>query len=52
MLLRSRPPDRDRRRGAHPRMPGIKFGASLRTRGVILMLSRLMRLYGKPVFVR
>ena len=30
----------------------IEVGASLRSRDVILTLSRLMRLYGKPAFVR
>ncbi|VWD64989.1 transposase [Burkholderia lata] len=30
----------------------IEVGASLRSQDVILTLSRLMRLYGKPTFVR
>ena len=30
----------------------IEAGASLRSQDVILTLSRLMRLYGKPAFVR
>src|SRR5690349_18885380 len=30
----------------------IEVGASLRSQDVILTLSRLMRLYGKPAFVR
>lgn len=30
----------------------IEVGASLRAQGVILVLSRLMRLYGKPAYVR
>jgi putative transposase len=30
----------------------IEAGASLRSQGVILVLSRLLRLYGKPAFIR
>ena len=33
-------------------MLAIEVGASLRAQDVILTLSRLMRIYGKPAFVR
>jgi transposase InsO family protein len=33
-------------------VPGHRVGGSLRSQDVILTLSRLMRLYGKPAYVR